>query len=60
MNSANLLLDQITLQFGILLGVAVPASLIVLTAVVDPYALRNESSAHLIASKDVGDGLSRL
>lgn len=55
----DLLLDEIALKFGILLGITVAAALIVLAAVEDPYVIRNKTSAHLVAAKDVGYCLSQ-
>lgn len=60
MNSSDLLLDQITLQFSILLWIPVSAALIVLAAVMNPDVGRYESGAHLIATEDVRDSLARL
>lgn len=60
MDASDLLLNQIALQFCIFFGVAIPASLIMLSAVMDPNMRRNKPSAHLISTKDVGDGLTEL
>jgi len=48
------------LKFRVLLGVSVPTSLIVLSAVMNPDLLWDKSGAHLIPTKDVGDSLAWL
>ena len=42
------------------LNEGVTAALIVLAAVVNPDVLRNKTSAHLVTTEDMGDGLSQL
>ena len=60
MNTSDLLLDQIALQFRIFLWVSISAALIVLAAVMNPNMGRNESCAHLVATEDVRNSLARL
>lgn len=60
MDSSDLLLHQVALQLCILLGVSISAPLIVLAAVMDPHVRRDESGAHLVATKDMRDCLARL
>jgi hypothetical protein len=60
MDASDLLLYQIALQLGVLLWVAVPGTLIMLSAVMDPDMRRNKSSAHLVSTKDVGNSLAEL